>query len=199
MTVTRRGFVSMLAMMPLSGAFAESVPTAEKLGIDPQIEFDGKFYQLAWGQQKAGYVKQEYLPQGQSLRSFTDMIIIEFLTNGTKMSDAVNAQVNMLEQRKDSDPVVNFQLHDNKDAGEFLLDFVMSDNSTGALVVEWSAYRYVPVDMPDGKTGVSLFALVHRYTGDNPGPFFKALKANRLKDIAKLAQYDIPDLRAATP
>lgn len=111
-------------------------PPVDRLGIPGPIEFAGTQYHLAWSAPpSADYTKHEYLPSGQKPETYTDMISVELLTSGVNAADAVKAQTGMLDQRKGADPLVNYRLLQNPNNGQAVLDFLMSDESTGALTV----------------------------------------------------------------
>lgn len=46
--------------------------------------------------------------------------------------------------------------------------------------MEWDAYRYVSVAMPDGKNAVILFAISRRHYDKGASDFLKTLKTKRL-------------------
>jgi hypothetical protein len=99
-------------------------------------------------------------------------------------------------ERKKKDPVANYQLLENKENHEYLLDFVMYENG----IYEWNAYRYkeyIMEDNPDGK-GVLLFAFVLRgFEGGemDESEFLNFLQYERIDMINKVLKYDIPDIR----
>lgn len=176
----------------------QSPAPVDYLGIPGPIEFAGTQYHFAWSARpSAGYVKHEYLPSGQSPASYTDMISIELNTAGVSLTDMVKAQTAMLDQRKRSDPLVNYQFLQNPANNQVVLDFIMSDESTGALIVEWDAYRYVSVAMPNGKNAVALFAISRRSYGDGARDFLKALKSKRTADIDALIRHAVPGVEAS--
>jgi hypothetical protein len=174
-------------------AFAQSPVPVDYLGIPGPIEFAGTQYHLAWSSRpSADYIKHEYLPSGQKPETYTDMVSVELLTSGVSLADTVKAQTTMLDRRKSSDPLVNYQLLQNPNGSQIVLDFLMSDESSGAVIVEWNAYRYVSVAMHDGKNGVILFALSRRHYGEGASDFLKALKTKRTADVDALVNHAVP-------
>lgn len=150
----------LLATWVISAALAQATAPVDHEGIPGPIEFAGTPFRLAWSAKPAAnYTKQEYLPQGQQPTSYQDMVIVELLTSGLGVADVVKSQIQNLEQRKDQDPLVNYQLLQNPNTSQVVLDFLLSDQSSGTLIVEWNAYRYVPVTMPNGSQAVMLFAI----------------------------------------
>jgi len=176
-----------------ASALAQSPVPIDYLGIPGPIEFAGTQYHLAWSSRPSiDYIKHEYLPSGQKPETYTDMVSIELMTSGVSLTDAVKAQTTTLDQRKSNDPFVNYQLLQNPNGSQIILDFLLSDESTGTLIVEWDAYRYVPVAMPDGKNAVILFAISRRHYGEGASDFLKALKTKRIADVDTLVNHAVP-------
>lgn len=179
--------------MPVSAqpAPAQTSAVTERLGIPGPITFDGKTYALAWSSQPMPtYIKQEYVPAGQSVKTYTEMMLIEAVTQPMKPLDAASAQVQMLQKRKSTDPVVNYEIIQNKQSGEVLLDFLISDTKADPIVVEWNAYRYVPLR---GQDGVALYAISRRaYGHDDAKALLAGLKTSRKPAVSALAKFDLP-------
>ena len=175
-------------------------PPVDRLGIPGPIEFAGTQYHLAWSAQpSADYIKHEYLPSGQKPGTHTDMISVELLTSGVGTADVVKAQTKMLDQRKATDSLVNYRLLQNPNNGQAVLDFLMSDERSGTLIVEWAAHRYAPVTMPGGKSAVLLFAISRRHYGDGAGDFLKALAVKRIADVGTLVNHAVPGAEPVNP
>ena len=174
-------------------AFAQSPDPVDYLGIPGPIEFAGTQYHLAWSSRpSADYIKHEYLPSGHKSGTYTDMVSVELLNSGISLINAVTAQAAMLDRRKSSDPLVNYQLLQDPNGSQIVLDFLLSDERTGTLVVEWNAYRYVSVAMPDGKNAVILFAVSRRHYGEGASDFLKMLKTRRTEDVDALVNHAVP-------
>lgn len=100
-----------------------------------------------------------------------------------------------LAARKEIDPVVNHEIIHNEATGEVLLDFVVSDLSLDPIVVEWNAYRYLP--LTEGE-GVALVAVSRRgYGEDGARDFLGGLGTVRAEAINALATFDIPAISIA--
>lgn len=169
----------MAAAMLANPAAAQVV---EHLGVPGPIEFHGKTYALAWSSEPAdNYVKQEYVPAGQKPETFSQLLLLERVTGGIKVMDAVRSQVDMLKKRKATDPLVNFGILQHDATGEVLLDFIVSTkDDKGEYIVEWNAYRYTPYRDPAGNSGVLLFGSSQRaYGNDNAKAFMASLKQLR--------------------
>jgi hypothetical protein len=170
---------------------------SDHLGVPGPIQFDGKSYKLVWSSRPTpGYAKQEYLPSDQSIGSYTQMLIVERVTGDLTVMGAVRAQVDMLKKRKATDPLVNMNVIENANAGEALLDFIVSSKDPkGEYVVEWNAYRYAPLKGAADKSGVLLFAISHRaYGNDNAKSFMGQLKNVRAAKITALTKAAMPSV-----
>ncbi len=196
---TRRLFLS-LFRIPVAGGIRSaaafllfalvltpvSADTVDRLGVPGPISFDGKDFQLAWSSQPSpGYFKQEYVPAGQAVETYESMLLLEVVAAGVDVKGALAAQVQMLNQRKGSDPLLNMDVLQNEQTGEAILDFIVSSkDDKGEYIVEWNAYRYAPQG-----DGVMLFAISHRgYGNEGARTFLGNLRAVRPDQINKLAQ-----------
>lgn len=187
----------LLATSAYAPALAQATPPVDYLGLPGPIEFAGLQYHLVWSAKPAAnYVKHEYLPLGQLPASYEDMVIVELLTSGLSVADASKAQILSLEQRKSRDPLVNYQVMQSPDHSQVVLDFLLSDESTGSLTVEWNAYRYVAVEMSNGGKAVVLFAVSRRHYGDDASTFLKVLKTRRTTDVGTLMKLVVPGAMA---
>lgn len=188
-----RAFAALcIAFVVLTGSAAAQVK--DHLNIPGPIAFDGQSYDLAWSSRpSASYIKHEYVPQGQTVTHFHDMLLVEFLQGDRKVADVVQTQMQKLNARKDRDPLVRMAVIKNDTTGEMLLDFLMSDNTNGELIVEWNAYRYARITNASGEIGIGLFGISRRaYGNDNAKAFLTALNARRPVQIDQLAKAPLP-------
>ena len=173
------------------GAAQAQSSAKDNLGLPGPIHFNGTSYFLAWSSRpNPTYFKQEYLPDGQRLERYDSMMIVETLTSGISVAAAAGSQINTLDRRKASDPVVNYQVLRNDGRNETVLDFVMSAGQGDATIIEWNAYRYTP-----RRDGVNLFAISRRGYGDGAREFLVGLRTWRMATITTLAEYQLPELR----
>ena len=195
--LTRRTAIAAFALLGL-GSAAQGADPVDRLGLPGPLSFDGTSYALAWSSHPTPiYYKQEYLPAGENLDGYSRMLIVELIESGTTPESAVAAQIRLLNARKGKDPLVNFAVIQNKQSGETLLDFLISERTPqGAAIAEWNAYRYVPRKAADGRAGVMLFAISQRAYGDaDIKDFLGKLKTARPAAINRVAQHKLPALR----
>lgn len=162
----------------------------------PSIEFANTRYQLAWQSNPTpGYSKHEYLPQGQELPYYHNMLLVEQLTNGMTVPQVVQSQIEFVTERKQSDPVAQHRIMSNEQTGEFLLDFLLSaaDPEHGT-IIEWNVYRYIPQQSADGSEGVLLLGYSARAYGDEEGrSFLIELQESRPQIIQALVSLSVPE------
>ncbi len=165
--------------------------------IPPELSFNKINYKLCWSSHPNDtYYKQEYIPQGEVVEHFNDMILIDFLNTDIPVKDAVQAQVANLIERKKTDMVCNYQLGINDKTNEYILDFVMSDVSNDHVhIVEWNGYRYKPYTDKSGHKGVLLFGVSHRAYDDKGTDFLRSLGSYRHEILQKLSMHSIPEIQ----
>jgi len=157
-------FISPFAAVS-EGSAAETAPVQS-------IEFLGETYSLAWCSDPVpNYSKAEYLPEGEELPYYTNMILVERV-GGIGVTDAVRAQVQFLQDYKKSKEAAGgakiLNLIENPSTGEVLLLFVMSaPDEEHEVIWEWNAYRYSPVQTDDGQEDVRLFGYSRRHYGND--------------------------------
>jgi hypothetical protein len=164
--------------------------TNDYFSID-SVSFEKEDYFLVWSNSSNdSYYKHEYIRKTDSITSFNKMISIEVLHGNLTPEDLATKKAKEMENRKASDPVTNYQLIDNTNTGEYLLDFLISDGD----LYEWNAYRYKLIDTPKGKA-VMLFAFTIRsFDGAelDLNEFFNYIKENRTELIVNVANYKLP-------
>jgi len=176
---------------------ARSDSAVDRLSLPASIEFNGESYRLSWSSHpNANYYKQEYLPSGQTSERFQRMLLVEAIVRGVDINGAVASQVNMLNKRRSTDPTVNFALLKNRKNDEVILDFILStQDSNGADIVEWNAYRYASLRGKAGASGVLLFGISRRAYGEDTTNFLRRLKLARPAEVNALAAYPLPVVR----
>jgi len=182
--------LSRLAAITLAIAILAMPAVAQEdaVGIPGPITFEDTTFALAWTSRPTeAYYKQEYLPEGQALQSYAEMFMIDVLTEGATPESAAADMIAGLEQRRAGDPVVNYDMVANDATGELILDFLLSDTSTGTIIVEWTAYRYVPYG-----EGLVLYAISRRGYDEAASGFIGELAKWRTGSIAALATMELP-------
>ncbi|WP_245895164.1 hypothetical protein [Devosia submarina] len=181
--------IAALMLMPSSAQ-------SDLLNVPGPIFFQGEDYALAWTSQPSeNYFKQEYVPAGQQVETYQDMILVEAVSGALTPMDAATSQIQSLESRKGVDPVLNYDLMRNDATGEVLLDFLISDLEADPVIVEWNAYRYQALG--DGE-GVALVGISRRgYGQEGATSFMSGLGAMRSEAINALANLSFPAVSIA--
>ena len=187
--LSRIAFAAIVSLAVVVPALAQE----EYLGIPGPISFEGTEFTLAWSSHPAPtYYKQEYVPAGQVVESYDEMFMVDVVTQCQTPESASATMIAGLEERKtNGDPVVNYDMIANDSTGELILDFLISDTSTGEIIVKWNAYRYSPT--ADGTGGLTLFAISRRgYGEDGATQLLKTITDWRETSIQELAVMDLP-------
>jgi hypothetical protein len=200
MTIETRNWLRLrIAAAGLCAALVLAGPAlaqvTDYLGLPGPIMLGKDSFELAWSSRPSEhYIKQEYVPGGQEAESYQQMLLVETVTGGIGVMEAVGAQVRMLEERKASDPLVNMEVIRNEQTGEAILDFIVSSkDQQGGYTVEWNAYRFASHTDAQGQEGVMLFGISHRAYGNaNAQSFMQELSALRADQVALLAQAPLP-------
>jgi len=190
-----KNLVAVIVLILLS-SFVAPLPADVKnyFNIAEEQSFDKLNYKLSWSSHPAeNYYKQEYLPAGETSEHFDHMLLMDFVITETPVSEFAQQKKAELEKLKQSDPVVHYEFY--KKDGDWILDFILSDSSSGSLnVVEHNMYSYKNYTDKAGHKGVLLIGISERAYGKNITPFLTALKDTRIEQLKKLVVYQIPDI-----
>lgn len=192
-TLSRFAASALVVLALAAPALAQQV--TDYLGVPGPIAFNGTDYALSWSSNPTPeYIKQEYLPSGQVPEAYSNMLMVEFLAGDLKPATMAGAQMDLLNRRKASDPMVSMALTENAESGDVILDFVLSGrDETGVIVVEWNAYRYAQAQTAAGKTGGMLLAISHRAYGEPAArAFLSSLQDFKAAQVQALAAAELP-------
>jgi hypothetical protein len=168
----------------------------DRIGVPGPLAFNKTAFNLAWTSKPSdNYYIQEYLPKGDNVDRFNQMISIFLLVGETKLYDAVQQKVNELNARKKTDPTCNYIVNQNPDKSEYMVDFVLADSKNDKMEVEeFNIYRYKQVDLGD-KKGILVYAYSKRAYGDDITPFFKNLKTDRVDLLNAMIGSGLPAVK----
>ena len=92
-----------------------------------------------------------------------------------------------------TDPICNYQVIENTDAKEFIVDFLIGESKNDKMtIVEFNVYRYKQLELPEGKKAIILYFYSKRSYGERITPFLQTLKTERTKYINEMIRTDIP-------
>jgi len=159
-----RIFLKTLAVLTITLALSTHAQTS---GRPSSITFLDKVYSLAW---KAGEINNGialYLPEGESLEGYTDMLRVEG-SSRSSVTDQVQAQMQFLGRDTSNFGARILDLTENPNTGEVLLLFLSVIEEDGVAKWAWSAYRYMPMQTANGKQeGFRLFDHSRKYIGND--------------------------------
>jgi hypothetical protein len=185
-----------LAFVLPSGVRAQA--PVERLSVPGPLLLDGQAYHFAWSSHPAPhFYKQEYLPAGQALPRYRQMLMLDLLVADATPVQLAQSKIAELEARKQDDPLVQHDVIAREDGSAVLLDFVLSaPDADGGLIVEWNAYRYERV-----ADGVLLFGISRRAYGmDNARRFLgEEVRQHRARWIEELAGLALPAIAIRAP
>jgi hypothetical protein len=190
----------MLAVLLLAGssALVFSSEPVERLFVPGPLALDGQQYHLVWTSHPfPHFYKQEYLPAGQALPRYRQMLMLDLLVADATPAQLALAKIQELEARKETDPLVAHDVLVKQDGSSVLLDFVLSaPDAEGDLIVEWNAYRYET--LPEG---VLLFGISRRGYGHEDARRFlgEELKQNRSRWLDEMAELALPTIKLKPP
>jgi hypothetical protein len=166
----------------------------DKIGVKGPLEFSKTNFKLAWADKPNDkYYIQEYLPDGEKLESFNQMLTIHLFDTDIKTKDAVGQKVRELTERKKTDAVCNYQVTESPDGKEFIVDFLLGESKDNQMtIVEFNVYRYKQIEITKKKKAIIVYAFSKRSYGEDIAAFFKTLKADRTEYLNEMISADIP-------
>jgi len=188
--LTALAISAMATLAPLSQA--QTTGTA----AGPDISFLNNVYSLVWAADPTpNYSKSEYLPAGESLPYYNNMLLVERMS-GVSVTDTVRAQVRFIQERRETDAGAKiFDLIENPNTGEVLLVFALTaPDKDREIIWEWNTYRYSPVQTSNGERGVRLFGYSVRTYGNDERvyDFLEEIDNKRSEFINAVANAKIP-------
>lgn len=176
----------------------------ERFNVPGPIVFLNKTYTLAqtsYSPDTATYniYKQQYLANGDTLAMYRSMLIIHVFTGNTTMEDVATAKLDELRELQKANPVVNYQSFNNKKTGEYMIDFLTTENSSDGQYIdmaERNVYRYTTLTDTSGKDYVLLWGVSTRSYGDDVEQFINDLKSKKKLDLIKsVGMFKVPEIR----
>jgi hypothetical protein len=166
----------------------------DKIGVKGPLSFNKTVFHLAWVRQPtATYYVQEYLPAGETVENFKQMMTIDLLDQNIPVITAVQQKVKDLTARKSTDPTCNYQVNESPDGKEYLVDCLLSESKNNQVAIaEFIIYHYRQVELGDGRKGIVLYSYSRRAYGEAITAFYKALPAERPALLNTMISTEIP-------
>lgn len=182
--------LSLLCLATVKGFSQQDLK--QGLQVPSAIAFNGKSYDLKWSSNPgADYYKFEYLVNGDSLRRFSNMILLEHVTGGLDAVTALAAKVDELKKLKAADSNVEYFLSENN-GNEKVLDFMVTAKGKNGrtIIAERNIYRYI-----NSNGGLILFGYSTRRYDENATLFLKSWKNERTDLMNKFSEVKAPVLK----
>ena len=170
------------------------------LSISGPLYVQKKAYQLSWSSHPdASLYKHEYIAVGDRFPNYKSMVMIDFVVTESSVNQAVATKVSQLEKLKDTLPIVQFNLIENKSTGEKIIDCLIGQTAADERnsVIERNIYRYKSVRAKSGQRGVLLFAFSTREYGKAITPFLVKLKTDKPILVNEIAKLPLPEISIA--
>ena len=168
----------------------------DRIGVKGPLEFNGISFNLTWSDKpRDNYYIQEYLPQGEKVESFDQMMTIHLFVTNMSVYEAVQQKGKELTSRKKSDPLCNYQITESPDGKEYMIDFILSESRGEEMTIaEFNVYRYKETDLGNNQKGLLVYTYSKRSYGDGITPFLKNLKDEKINYLNEMALTSIPDV-----
>lgn len=168
----------------------------ERIGVKGPLKFNGTSFTLSFSEHpKDFYYIQEYLPEGETFEHYNQMVTLHVFDKDVTAEAAMKQKVKELELRKKTDTVCNYQVHQNGDSTEFMVDFLLSQSAGDKLsVVEFNVYHYKKVALGNNKTGILVYAYTKRSYGDAITDFLQKLGDDRDKILYAMQTVVLPEI-----
>jgi len=178
-------------------AIAEN--TVDRLGVKGPLVFGNTNFKLAWTDKPDDtYYIQKYLPAGDTLPKFNQLLTIHLFKKNMTVLDAVKQKVEELAKRKLTDRICNFKVIESPDGTEFIMDFLLSESKKDVMeIVEFNIYHYKPVVLGNNESAILIYAYSKRSYGNDIKRFIKALKANRTDMLNTMIAAQVPAVTLA--
>lgn len=171
----------------------------DRLNVKGPLLFGNTSFKLSWAAKpKETYYVQEYLPDGEKLNSFNQMLTINLFVLDIEVKNAVEQKINELNNRKKTDAVCNYEVNESPDGKEFIVDFLMSESKDDKMTtVEFNVYRYKQIELEGGKKAILVYAYSKRSYNNEITDFLKVLSKERTTYLNHMISSEIPAIKVS--
>jgi len=169
----------------------------DRLNVKGPLSFGNTSFKLSWtARPKETYFVQEYLPDGESLNSFNQMLTINLFVSDIEVKNAVDQKINELTKRKKTDKVCNYAVNESPDGKEFIVDFLVSETKDNKMTtVEFNVYRYKQIDIEGFKKAIVVYSYSKRAYGNEITTFLESLGKERANYLNYMISSEIPAVK----
>lgn len=184
-----------LCFFTIDAAAQKAKPVTDYLNIPGPVVFNKVAYNLSWSSHPAAYYyKHEYIAKRDIADKYKTMLLFDVITGESNLKAVVSAKIEELKKIKESNPIVNYEVFDNQKSGEYMLDFLISENKPDGNIniLERNVYRYKSFTDKNGKKGIVLFGVSTRSYGKDADAFLASLKSIKSILVTAVLQFNIP-------
>ena len=166
----------------------------DRIGVAGPLVFNDTVFNLAWAAHPdETYYVQEYLPEGENVETFDQMLAVHVFLREVKPKKAVEQKAKELKKRSKIDPVCNYAIWNSPDKSEYIIDFIVGESENNiSTLVEFDIYRYKEIPLDNGEKGLMVLMYCKRGYRPNIRLFFKWLADTRIGLIDKMTQMEVP-------
>lgn len=170
----------------------------DRMGVKGPLKFNKNSFNLAWSDKPNDfYYIQEYLPKGENVEHFNQMLTIHLFDKDIKIADAVGQKINELKERKKTDATCNYEVNESPDGKEFMVDFVVSETKGEEITIaEFNIYRFKEINL-GSKKGILVYTYTRRSYGEKTTEFFTNLGADRMESLNAMISSEMPTIKLA--
>ena len=188
-----RKFLFIFSVLFMSFTMSKDNPI-DRIGVTGPLMFNQVSYNLAWSDRpRDTYYIQEYLPEGENVNSFSQMLTIHLFDVDITIEDAVKKKINELENRIKTDYTCNYEVYKSRDGKEIIIDFTIVEIENNEMTIaEFNIYRYRNIELGNNKNGLLVYAYSQRSYGEKITDFYKSLKTYRPELISMMSLSELP-------
>ena len=165
----------------------------DRLNVSGPLRFGNTSFSLAWSDKpNETYYVQEYLPKGENVDHFNQLLTVNLFNKPVQTDEAARQKIAELTERKRTDANCNYAVNRSKDGKEYLIDFILSEGTGDAAIVEFNIYRYKQIETADQKAALLVYAYSKRSYGSDITAFLTNLKAERPSLLQTMTTTQMP-------
>ena len=175
--------------------FNFQVDNIDRIGVKGPLTFNNSKFIISWTKiVNETYYIQEYLPKGEKIENFSEMLTVHLFTKDSSVNNAVAIKINELVLRKNVDNICNYQISNSPDSKESIVDFIISESKNNVInIVEFNIYRYKQIELNNSKA-LLVFSYTKRTYGKNINNFLNELSKIRIALLNSMIKFTIPKI-----
>lgn len=164
----------------------------DRIGVAGPLVFNDTVFNLAWtAHPDETYYAQEYLPEGENVETFDQMLAVHVFLKDVKPKKAVLEKAIQLSIQLGKNSFVYFS--GSADEKTYVLDFVVEEKKFGKrILVEYNLYRYQEIDLGNEKTALMVIMYCKRSYGSDTKKFLKTLGDYRQGYRDEMFKMEVP-------